>query len=130
MKNVNICYKTIWYSLICCTIITIVIYVIIYYKKDDNDEEMQNYLHYYVHPKSIKTNVTKIIFLWTPLQGNYKEWSWGIGPEPIIEDCNEPNVDGKCLITTHVDFLRKADVVLFSIQDIKQVGHKQLYFLM
>ena len=77
--------------------------------------------HYYVLPSDLKVPTEKIILLWTPIQGNYKEWEWGIGPDPVIGDCNNPKIDGKCLITTHVALLNQADVVLFSIQDIKQV---------
>ena len=84
---------------------------------------MRYYFYYYVIPKDLKVHPEKIIFLWTPIQGNYQKWSWGIGPNPVIDDCNNPNVDGKCLITTHPGLLMEADVVLFSIQDIKQVGY-------
>ena len=84
---------------------------------------MKYYFHYYVTPPEInpRNPPEKIIFLWTPIQGNYKEWSWGIGPDPVISDCGNTNVDGRCLITTHPSLLEKSDVVLFSIQDIKQV---------
>ena len=84
---------------------------------------LKYYFHYYVRPQDIDTNhpPEKIIFLWTPIQGSYKEWSWGIGPNPLISDCDNPEIDGKCLITTHPSLLEKAEVVLFSVQDIKQV---------
>ena len=84
---------------------------------------LKYYFHYHVTPEEISywNPPEKIIFLWTPIQGNYKEWCWGIGPEPVISDCSNKNVDGRCLITTHPSLLEKADVVLFSVQDIKQV---------
>ena len=120
-KKLN--FKKILGALVCFTVVTIIIYSIIHYKQE-HDEDGKNYFHYYVYPNSTKINATKIIFLWTPLQGKYKEWSWGIGPEPTIDDCNDANVDGRCLVTTHLDLLEKADVVLFSIEDIKRVGCK------
>ena len=98
-------------------IITITTGSVIYY------EATKHYMHYYVLPRQTKSDTTKIIFLWTAMQNNYKEWSWGIGPEPNIEDCNDPSIDGRCLITTHVDLIDRADVILFSIQDIKQVSY-------
>ena len=105
-----------------CAIITITTASVIYY------EAMKHYMHYYVLPRQTKNgDTTKIIFLWTPMQNNYKEWSWGIGPEPNIEDCNDPSIDGRCLITTHVDLIDRADVILFSIQDIKQVSYLANY---
>ena len=86
------------------------------------DDGLKYYYHYYVLPQDVnKPQPEKIIFLWTPIQNNYKEWSWGIGPDPVISDCDNPEVDRKCLITTHPDLLERAAVVLFSIQDIKQV---------
>ena len=101
----------------CITFATFLIGRLIYYGAG------KYYFHYYVLPSDIKIDTKKIIFLWTPIQGNYKEWSWGIGPDPIIADCNNTNIDGKCLITTHPNLLKDADVVLFSIQDIKQVWY-------
>ena len=105
---------------------TILIAIVVWYKvcrrKNEDDKDMKSFLHYFVNPTQTENRVTKIIFLWTPIQGKYEEWWWAIGPEPIIEDCDDQHIDGKCLITTHVDLLEKADVVLFSIQDIKQVS--------
>ena len=111
--------KLLFWGLFCViTISTFLIGRIIY------DGGLKHYFHYYVLPQDISVNPPeKIIFLWTPIQGSYKEWSWGIGPDPVISDCNNHEIDGKCLITTHPSLLEKADVVLFSIQDIKQVKH-------
>ena len=63
----------------------------------------------------------KIIFLWTPMFDKYDKWTWAIGPNPVISDCGNDNIDGKCLVTNHPSLLEKADIVLFSPQDIKQV---------
>ena len=111
--------KILFCSLFC--IITISTYLI---GKVIYDNSVKHYFHYYLRPQDIETNQPKpekFIFLWTPIQGSYKEWSWGIGPDPVISDCDHPEIDGKCLITTHPSLLEKSEVVLFSIQDIKQV---------
>ena len=80
------------------------------------------YWHYHVHPNEVHPHPKKLILLWTPIMRNYKGWAWVIGPAPIIRDCESPYIDGKCLITTNTDLLLKADVVLFSIEDIELVG--------
>ena len=87
------------------------------------DNILRQYSKYYVRLQDIHAPNApeKIIFLWTPIFGNYKGWSWGIGPSPVISDCGTSKIDNKCLITNHLSLLEKADVVLFSIQDIKQV---------
>ena len=84
---------------------------------------LKQYFQYYVKPEDVDAlnPPEKLIFLWTPIQGSYKEWSWGIGPDPVISGCGNKVVDGRCLITTYPGLLEKADVVLFSVQDIKQV---------
>ena len=84
---------------------------------------LKHYFQYYVKPKDVNAlnPPEKLIFLWTPIQGSYKEWSWGIGPDPLISNCGNKLVDGRCLITTDPSLLEKSDVVLFSVQDIKQV---------
>ena len=84
---------------------------------------LKHYFQYYVKPEDVDAlnPPEKLIFLWTPIQGSYKEWSWGIGPDPLISNCGNKLVDGRCLITTDPSLLEKSDVVLFSVQDIKQV---------
>ena len=82
------------------------------------------YWHYHVHPDEIHPHPKKLILLWTPIMRNYKGWAWAIGPAPIIRDCENLHIDGKCLITTNADLLVKADVVLFSIEDIELVCWK------
>ena len=107
-------------TLICCGTVALFIGEEIY----NNGILLWNityYFQYYAIPSQVKIGAKKIIFLWTPIHGSYKDWSWGIGSEPIIDDCNNPKIDGKCLITTHPDLLEEANVVLFSIRDIKQV---------
>ena len=120
-RNGKLKLKFFLVGLVCFTAITAIIYSITYYK-EEHDKGDNSYYNYYVHQKDLEQNVSKIIFLWTPLFGKYKEWSWGIGPEPIIHDCDDPNIDGRCLITNHLSMFERADVVLFSLLDIKRVS--------
>ena len=87
------------------------------------DEVLKQNSKYFVSLKDIDSSrlPEKIIFLWTPMFRNYDKWTWVVGSDPVMKDCNNDDVDGKCLITTHKSLLEKADVVLFSVQDIKKV---------
>ena len=80
------------------------------------------YVNYHMKPKTMKSGQIKVIFLWTPIQKRYRNWAWGIGPQPVIKDCENPKIDKKCILTNHEDMLEHADVILFSIQDMKKVG--------
>ena len=86
----------------------------------DNTFYDNYYYHYKVLPQDVESNPEKIIFLWTPYQGSYEGWSFG--SDPLISNC-ENNTNGKCLVTTHRELIEKADIVMFSIQDIKQVAY-------
>ena len=87
------------------------------------DDVLKKNSKYFVSLKEIDSSrlPEKIIFLWTPMFRTYDKWTWVVGSDPLIEDCNSNAVDGKCLITTHKSLLEKADVILFSVQDIKKV---------
>ena len=87
------------------------------------DDFLKQNSKYFVSLKDIDSSrlPQKIIFLWTPMFRNYDKWTWVVGSDPVIKDCNSDDVDGKCLITTNKSLLEKADVVLFSVQDIKKV---------
>ena len=87
------------------------------------DDVLKQNSRYFVSLKDIDSSrlPEKIIFLWTPMFRNYDKWTWVVGSDPVMKDCNSDDVDGKCLITTHKSLLEKADVVLFSVQDIKKV---------
>ena len=87
------------------------------------DDFLKQNSKYFVSLKDIDSSrlPEKIIFLWTPMFRNYDKWTWVVGSDPVLKDCNSDDVDGKCLITTHKSLLEKADVVLFSVQDIKKV---------
>ena len=81
-----------------------------------------DFLHYYVLPSEMNLNSPKIIFLWTTYFGDYQHWTWGIGPTPRISDCRDiVKRNQSCIVTTHGDMLEQADVVLFALQDIRQV---------
>ena len=94
------------------------------------DHLLRQYSRYYVLLQAVDlpNPPEKIIFLWTPMFGSYKGWSWGIGPNPVISDCGNRKIDNRCLITNHPSLLEKADVVLFSIQDLKQVFQMLRFF--
>ena len=92
------------------------IYVVIYSERQEISTNI-DYLHYYSRSTAL---TEKIIFLWTPKQGSYYRWSC-FGADPNISGCDNHSINGKCLITTHPDLLGIADVVLFSIQDIKKL---------
>ena len=75
-----------------------------------------NFYDFYVRP----TNRTeKIIFLRTPFQGNYKGYWGDVGP--VMSNCRDTRINGKCLITNHPDYIENADIVLFSIEDIHTI---------
>ena len=107
-----------WRRILWCTVIMILGGVIYY----NGLEPSEDYMHYYVLPNDVKIVDPKIIFLWTTYFNDYNHWLWGIGPSPVISDCNDINIDEKCFITTHVDLLQKADVILFSLSDMQQVS--------
>ena len=88
------------------------------------DDVLKRQSKYHISLKDINSSrlPEKIIFLWTPMFRNYDMWKWLVGPHPLMTDCHGENMDSKCLITTHTSLFEKADVVLFSVQDIKKVN--------
>ena len=104
-------------------IISIVTTCLLIFRRSVYDDILKQNSKYFVSLKDIDSSrlPEKIIFLWTPMFRNYDKWTWVVGSDPVIKDCNSDVVDGKCLITTHKSLLEKADVVLFSVQDIKKV---------
>ena len=105
------------------SIIATVTICLLIYGRSVSDEVLKQNSKYFVSLKDIDSSrlPEKIIFLWTPMFRNYDKWTWVVGSDPLMKDCNSNDVDGKCLITTHKSLLEKADVVLFSVQDIKKV---------
>ena len=94
-------------------------------------ESSAEYFHYHVLPSDFMLDDPKIIVLWTPYWSildtvpSWKEWYWAIGPSPVINDCNDDNIDNKCLITNNIDVLQKANVILFSLDEIQKVSFTQ-----
>ena len=104
-------------------IIGIVTTCLLIFRRSVYDDILKQNSKYFVTLKDIDSSrlPEKIIFLWTPMFRNYDKWTWVVGSDPVVKDCNSDDVDDKCLITTHQSLLEKADVVLFSVQDIKKV---------
>ena len=104
-------------------IIGIVTTCLLIFRRSVYDDILKQNSKYFVTLKDIDSSrlPEKIIFLWTPMFRNYDKWTWVVGSDPVVKDCNSDDVDDKCLITTHKSLLEKADVVLFSVQDIKKV---------
>ena len=104
-------------------IIGIVTTCLLIFRRSVYDDILKQNSKYFVSLKDIDSSrlPEKIIFLWTPMFRTYDKWTWVVGSDPVMKDCNSDAVDGKCLITTHKSLLEKADVVLFSVQDIKKV---------
>ena len=65
----------------------------------------------------------KIILLWTPYQGSYQYWEWFIGRGPYTSNCENQHLKHKCLISKDRKMTEHADVILFSIQDLKKVKY-------
>ena len=68
-----------------------------------------------------KTRHYKVILLWTSYQGKWTGWTGGLGHDQILRDCNNGLLNGDCVLTTDKNQIHSADVVLFSLQDLKQV---------
>ena len=59
--------------------------------------------------------------LWTSYQGKWTGWTGGLGHDQIISDCKSVVMNGECVLTSNKNYINSADVVLFSLQDLKQV---------
>ena len=64
----------------------------------------------------------KLLLLWTPYQRDFRNWKWTLGRGPVISKCKNQDVSGKCVITRNRKMTKHADVILFSIQDLKKVS--------
>ena len=63
----------------------------------------------------------KVILLWTSYQGKWTGWTGGLGHDQILSECKNGLINGECVLTTDKNQIHSADVVLFSLQDLKQV---------
>ena len=87
-------------------------------------EEWSYYYRYQSIPLDDNTgNKTdyKIILLWTSYQGKWTGWTGGLGHDQIISDCKSVVMNGECVLTSNKNYINSADIVLFSLQDLKQV---------
>ena len=64
----------------------------------------------------------KLLLLWTPYQRDFKNWKWTLGTGQVISKCKHQDESGKCEITRNRKMTKHADVILFSIQDLKKVS--------
>ena len=101
------------------------IYVMYYMATVVGNTIGSDFFHYHVLPGDVQLHNPKIIYIWTTYFRDYQHWKWGIGPTPVISDCNDAEIDKKCLITTHEKMLEKADVILFALEDLTQVMYKK-----
>ena len=101
------------------------IYVMYYMATVAGNTKGSDFFHYHVLPDDVQLQNPKIIYIWTTYFRDYQHWKWGIGPTPVISDCNDAEIDKKCLITTHEKMLEKADVILFALEDLRQVMYKK-----
>ena len=114
-----------WCKLLILMIMFIGIYVMYYMATVAGNTKGSDFFHYHVLPGDVQLHNPKIIYIWTTFFRDYQHWKWGIGPTPVISDCNDAEIDKKCLITTHEKMLEKADVILFALEDLTQVMYKK-----
>ena len=87
-----------------------------------NYEEWNSYFKYQHFPVDLNNKTYKLILLWTPYQGAWDNWSGTIGHNQILSGCDSI-MNSECIVTSNKDYINYADVVLFSIQDLKQVNY-------
>ena len=97
----------------------IIAYFLCYEETLDSDES--HFHDYFIKPSD---STEKVIFLWTPVQGDYRGYWWS---DPVISNCRDKSINQKCLFTTHPDLIEKADIVLFAIEDIHTI-QKQVHY--
>ena len=79
------------------------------------------------HPETNHSNAKfhlrkKLLLLWTPFQRDFRNWKWALGTGPVICKCKNQDESGKCVTTRNRKMTKHADVILFSIQDLKKVS--------
>ena len=87
-----------------------------------NFEEWDYYFKYQRFPVDLNNKTFKLILLWTPYQGGWEDWSGHVGHNQIVSGCNSI-MNSECIVTSNKDYINSADVVLYSIQDLKQVNY-------
>ena len=82
-------------------------------------ENWNYYYRYQTIPLDLHNRDYKLILLWTSYQGKWSGWS-GLAPDQYIKGCDDV-MNGECIISSNKAYATRADVILFSIQDLKQV---------
>ena len=65
----------------------------------------------------------KVLLLWTAYQNRFEHWEWFLRKGPFVSNCKSLDVSHRCLITRNRKVTKYADVILFSIQDLKKVTY-------
>ena len=95
--------------------------------KHARDEHLKQFFYYRQRPLTFDKKNYRLILIWTPLQMSYGDWIGIVGPDDVIQDCGdaagigEHQLDNKCIVTTNKEYVNHADVILFSLQNMKQV---------
>ena len=84
-------------------------------------EEWRYYYKYKHLPLDLDNNNVKLILLWTSYQGRWIWWSDDVGEDQFVKNCTAV-MNGECMITSDKKYINNADIVLFSLQDLKQVN--------
>ena len=63
----------------------------------------------------------KVLLLWTTYQNRFEHWEWFLRKGPFVSNCKNLDVSHRCLITRSRKLTKYADVILFSLQDLKKV---------
>ena len=69
------------------------IYVMYYMATVAGNTKGSDFFYYHVLPGDVQLHNPKIIYIWTTYFRDYQQWKWGIGPTPIISDCNDAEID-------------------------------------
>ena len=59
----------------------------------------------------------KVVLLWTTFFQRWDAWHWQY-PGPVVTGCKDSRTNGKCFVTSDKSQLEKADLVLFSLENI------------
>ena len=93
--------------------------------------KVSDFFYYHVLPGDVQLHNPKTIYIWTTYFRDYQHWKWGIGPTPVISDCNDAEIDKKCVITTHEKMLEKCSQGFGECEKIESFTNsiKKKYYL-
>ena len=114
------------YVIVLCIFSVIIIWIMV---KQENQnlpiffsQANANYGNQVVDNSTAKySSVKKVLLLWTPYQNSYQHWEWFLRKGPFVSNCKNQDVSHRCLLTRSRKMTEYADVILFSIQDLKRV---------